>query len=201
MFKGGGKPPSVARIHVAPADLIKAFGSPCESSVFDTATGEFNFEDNNLDCYSLFDHKETDLYHGMNREDSFYTRPSNMARAPHKRCRKYPNVQEFWESNEPHSFKLTADDQSDWRKFRRWLLLEINRAKLRTESYEEMAFRKHRDELDICLGDFNEKGIVNHTNIACFKWDFTYFMTEEQLSLYTKKAQKEFEENKGEGPI
>lgn len=63
-------------------------------------------------------------------------------------------------------------------------MLEINKAKLRTESYEEMAFRKHRDELDVCLGDFNEKGVVNHTSIACFKWDFTHFMTEDQLKEY-----------------
>lgn len=57
MFKSGGKMPAVAKIMVAPADLIKAFGTPCESTVFDTATGEFNFEDNNLDCFAIFDHK------------------------------------------------------------------------------------------------------------------------------------------------
>jgi hypothetical protein len=58
---------------------------------------------------------------------------------------------------------LTADDQSEWRKFKRWLLIEIKKAKDRTESYEEMALRLHKDELDICLGDFDEKGVVNHT--------------------------------------
>lgn len=31
MFKGGGKHPSVCRIDIAPADLIRVFGSPCES--------------------------------------------------------------------------------------------------------------------------------------------------------------------------
>lgn len=60
--------------------------------MFDTATGEFNFEDNNLDNYALFDHKETDLYHGLNREDEYYNTPENMKKAPHKRKRKYPNV-------------------------------------------------------------------------------------------------------------
>lgn len=92
LFKGGGNHPAVARILVAPADLVKAFGTPCEASVFDTATGEYNFEDNNLDCYAIFDHKETDVYHGMNKEDSYYTNPENMRKAPHKRKRKYPNV-------------------------------------------------------------------------------------------------------------
>jgi len=42
-------------------------------------------------------------------------------------------------------------------------LIEIKKAKDRTESYEEMALRLHKDELDICLGDFDEKGVVNHT--------------------------------------
>ena len=64
-----------------------------------------------------------------------------------------------------------------------------------------MALRLHKDELDICLGDFDEKGVVNHTQIACFKWDFTDFMTPSQLAEYQKKAQKEFDEKKGDGPI
>lgn len=162
MFKTGGKHPAVAKFKVAPADLVKAFGMPCESTVFDTATGEYNFEDNNLDCFSLFDHKQTDLYHGLSREDEFYMTPKNMSRAPHVRKRKYPTVAEFWESTEPQTFKLTADDQSEWRKFKRWLLLEVKKAKERTESFEEMALRKHKDELDISLGDFDEKGVVNH---------------------------------------
>ena len=110
-------------------------------------------------------------------------------------------MQEFWESTEPHSFKMTADDQSAWRKFRRWFLIEIEKSKTRTESYEEMALRKHADEIDISMGNFKEKGVINQKNIACFKWDFTYFMTESQLADYIKKAQKELEDKKGEGPI
>lgn len=146
----------MAVLHIAPAALIKAFGTPCESTVFDTCTGEFNFEDNNLDCFSLYDHKQTDLYHGLNREDSFYTQPRNMNKNPYLRNKKHPTVQEFWESTEPKEFKLTADDQSEWRKFKRWLLLEVKKASERTESYEEMALRKHGAELDVCLGNFEE---------------------------------------------
>lgn len=124
-----------------------------------------------------------------------------MALAPHIRKRKYPTVQEFWESTEPKEFKLTADDQSEWRKFKRWVMLEIRKAKERTESYEEMALRKHKSELDVCLGDYSERGVVNHNEIACFKYDFTWFMTEPQLAEYKKKAAKEQEEKKGDGPL
>jgi len=200
-IKTGGAMPGVATIHVAPADLIKAFGKPCEATVFFDASGEFNFEDNNLDQFALFDYRQTDLYHGLNREDSFYVSSKNLARPPYHRKRKYPSVQEFWESTEPMPFRLIADDQSQWRRFRRWLLIEIKKAQERTESYEEMALRKHKDELDICQGHFDEKGKVNHESIACFKWDFTDFMTQQQLKDYKVRAQKELDAKKGPGPI
>lgn len=200
-IKTGGAMPGVATIHVAPVDLIKTFGKPCEAMIFFDATGEYNFEDNNLDQFALFDYRQTDLYHGLNREDSYYVSPKNLARPPYHRKRKYPSVQEFWESTEPMPFRLIADDQSQWRKFRRWLLIEIKKAQERTESYEEMALRKHKDELDICQGNFDEKGKVNHESIACFKWDFTDFMTEQQLKDYKVRAQKELDAKKGSGPI
>jgi len=41
----------------------------------------------------------------------------------HKRKRQWPTVDEFWTSTEPKEFKLTADEQADWRKFKRWLLM------------------------------------------------------------------------------
>lgn len=92
MHKGGGQHPAVALITVAPATLIKAFGRPDNGACFDTSTGEFNFEDNNLDCFCLFDYKQTDLYHGMNREDDFYTADKNMKKSPRFRKRKWPTV-------------------------------------------------------------------------------------------------------------
>ena len=64
-----------------------------------------------------------------------------------------------------------------------------------------MALRKHKDELDICQGHFDEKGKVNHESIACFKWDFTDFMTQQQLKDYKVRAQKELDAKKGPGPI
>ena len=30
------------------------------------------------------------------------------------------------------------------------------------------------------MGDFNEKGVVNH-EMAVYKWDATYFMTENEI--------------------
>ena len=99
---------------------MKVFGIPDESSYAVVSTGEFNFEDNNLDCYKVFDYKQTDFYHGLNREDDYYTSPRNLRKPFHKRKRKWPTVEEFWNSEEPFEFKLTADEKSDVRRFKRW---------------------------------------------------------------------------------
>ena len=84
------------------------------------STGEYNFEDNNLDCYKLFDYKQTDLFHGLNREDEYYTSAKNMRKPHHKRKRKWPTVEEFWASEEPTEWKLSADEYSDVPRFKRW---------------------------------------------------------------------------------
>lgn len=44
----------------------------------------------------------------------------------HKRKQTYPSIKEFWESTEPKEFKLACDDQSDWKKFKRWLKRELD---------------------------------------------------------------------------
>jgi heat shock protein HspQ len=86
---------------VAPADLIKIFGMPDTSETFFQGTGQYTFEDNNLDVFCLYDYKKTDFYHGLNREDEFYLSEANLKKPLHKRKRKYPTIQEFWESTEP----------------------------------------------------------------------------------------------------
>ena len=73
--------------------------------------------------YMLFDYKMTDLYHGLNREDEYYNTPKNLRKPFHKRKRKWPSIQEFWESSEPQLFKLVCDDYADLRKFKRWFSL------------------------------------------------------------------------------
>lgn len=123
MLKGSGRHPAVAKLKIAPADLIKVFGSPDPSAIMFQGTGEYNFEDNNLDLFSLFDYKQTDFFHGINREEDYYVTKRNLKRPMHKRKRQWPTVDEFWTSTEPKEFKLTADEQADWRKFKRWLLM------------------------------------------------------------------------------
>ncbi len=51
------KHPNVAKFYLAPADLWKVFGQPDKPTLGIVSTGEFNFEDNNLDCFKLYDYK------------------------------------------------------------------------------------------------------------------------------------------------
>lgn len=43
---------------------------------------------------------------------------------------------------------------------------------------------KFSKEFDLCLGDYNEKGVVNK-NFAVMNMDFTYFMKEDELKKYS----------------
>ena len=86
---------------IAPADLIKLFGIPDSTEIFFNGTGQYSFEDSNLDTYCLFDYKQTDFYHGLNREDEYYTTTANLKKPLHQRKRKYPTIEQFWTSTEP----------------------------------------------------------------------------------------------------
>jgi hypothetical protein len=87
-----------------PALLVKAFGMPTETRTGFDGTGEYDFEDSNLDCFNIADYRQTDFYHGLNREDEYYDK--YIHKAPHKRRRKMPSIKEFWESMEPKEFKI-----------------------------------------------------------------------------------------------
>ena len=93
LFTTGAKHPNAAKFLIAPSLLLKVFGIPDAPGYQVVSTGEFNFEDNNLDCYKLFDYKQTDFYHGLNREDDYYTSPRNLRKPFHKRKRQWPNVE------------------------------------------------------------------------------------------------------------
>jgi len=100
-LRADDKHPPVCKLMIAPALLLRTFGWPSDSQSFYTGTGIYNFEDTNLNLFQLFDYKQTDYYHGINREDDHYTSPKNMRKPLHKRKRKWPTVEEFWNSEEP----------------------------------------------------------------------------------------------------
>jgi hypothetical protein len=71
-LKGGPKQGCIRKILIPPALLVKAFGMPASTRTGFAGTGEYDFEDNNLDVYNLCDYKQTDFYWGFNREDEYY---------------------------------------------------------------------------------------------------------------------------------
>ena len=173
-----GKHYGPGNLWLVPADLIKVFGHPCNSRTPLTGTFEYNFEDNNLDAFTIFDYKQTDLYWGLNREDEYYNKPNNLRRPLHKRKRKWPSIEEFWESDQLHEFRLTCDDKADYRKFRRWLRRQLMTAKDMQKSYDEIVSEKYDSEIDTCHGEFDKPGKLN-TSMAVHNWDYTFFMPEE----------------------
>ena len=162
-----GKEKAVCKIKVAPALLKKAFGKPSNADLGFAVSGEYDFEDSNLDLFKIHDYKQTTFYHGFNREDAFYYTEKNMKRHEKRRVRKWPSVDEFWELETPIEFRLLAGEQADWRKFKRWLNRHLSSIEGSNFDYDTECMAKHESTLDICMGDFDKKDAVN-TEMAVF---------------------------------
>lgn len=173
---------AVCKILLAPKVLKRAFGTPDTTQVGFYGSGVYDFEDTNLDLFRLYDYKKTVLYHGLPREDEFYLSQKNMKKPLHKRKRKWPEAEEFWELEEPQEFRLLASHNSEWRKFRRWLRKFCLGVELDPEfDYDTEVMTTWGSNLDICLGDFDQKGSVN-TDMAVFKFTNQFHMTEEEIA-------------------
>jgi hypothetical protein len=73
-----------------PALLVRAFGLPTDTRTGFDGTGEYDFEDTNLDVFNIADYKQTDFSWGFNREDEYYGK--DFHKPPHKRARKWPTI-------------------------------------------------------------------------------------------------------------
>jgi hypothetical protein len=60
------------------------------------------------------------------------------------------------------------------------VLAEVSEKGAAYKSFEDAAQEKFGGSVDICLGNFEEKGKVNQ-DIAIFKYDYSYFMTPEEI--------------------
>ena len=57
--KGDGKHRGHRTLMLKPASLVRTFGWPATSTILLQGSGHYDFEDSNLDCYSIFDYKQT----------------------------------------------------------------------------------------------------------------------------------------------
>ena len=89
---------------------------------------------------------------------------------------------------EPKEFRLSYTEYADWRKFKTWMRKVLNEVAEKNTAYDDEALQKFGKEIDLCLGDYDEIGKVN-TDIAALKWDYTYFMSEEELKKLKEKPE------------
>ena len=47
---------------------------------------------------------------------------------------------------------------------------------------------KYADEIDVCLGDYKEKGKLN-SDMAVYKLDWTHFMTKDEIKQQEEKLE------------
>lgn len=94
ILKGGGKQKCVRKIQLVPALLVKAFGLPAPTETGFEGSGEYNFEDNNLDVFNIADYKQTDFYWGLNRPegDAYYHSEKNLKKPIHRRSKPWPTI-------------------------------------------------------------------------------------------------------------
>lgn len=93
----------------------------------------------------LHDYQATQFYHGLNREDSFYETEKNMRRSERRRVKKWPTVTEFWDMEEPQTFRLIAGAMADWRTFRRWFNKHLRSIDGSDFDFDKAALGKYAD--------------------------------------------------------
>lgn len=142
-----------------------------------------------MDCFTIFDYKQTTLYHGLNREPEFYDTQHNLRKPLHKRKRMWPTVEEFWKSEEVKPFRLICDDYAEHRKFKRWFKLELAAREKLGGNLESEVLEKYGPEIDISHGEFDVKGVIN-TEMAIFNYDNSYHMTAAELKAAKEKPEK-----------
>jgi hypothetical protein len=101
---------------------------------------------------------------------------------------------------------LRCTDEADWRRFKVWLKRQLREAmKEEFVPFDVQIKKKYEKEVDICVGKYEEVGKVK-TEFAAYKYDFTYFMTPEEISKHKELptplvAPKSFDISKAERVI
>ncbi|EAS00387.1 hypothetical protein TTHERM_00220600 (macronuclear) [Tetrahymena thermophila SB210] len=181
----------VCKINLSPRALKHAFGIGSDvSRNSDVSTREYDFEDSNLDSFLLYDYKATTEYHGNNDPNYDYQNQDQVP--PKKRKQQHPTPQEFWESDEPHAFRVNCSNYADYHKFKKWIQTEIEK-RASEKSYEEKIIErfgpyKIYDQYD------QKYDLVKEPSV--FKYGREYY-----LEKGKKFSEKEMEENPYLKPI
>jgi uncharacterized short protein YbdD (DUF466 family) len=89
--------------------MVRVFGKPTFNFT-EQSSGEYMFEDDCLDVYLVAEVENTLHTHGVNHEDEYYESQKRLH--PNFRKKKYPTVEEFWNSKEPARFKMWCNSHA-----------------------------------------------------------------------------------------
>lgn len=174
-----------SKIQLTPTELIHCFGTPLWYPR-PQCSGEYVFEDNNLDIFMIAEPHSTTFSRGDNKADEYYEEQLKRLKK-HKREPRYPTPEQFWASDTPKTFFLYAPPHAEYRKFKVWIRNMI-REGLKAPSLRERAGAKYGglysffDDYEKDYARFNEHG-ASVVPILSYSW--ADFLTKDE-----KKALK-----------
>jgi hypothetical protein len=177
--------PVACKVALAPKFVRLAFGEGSVPMGSHRATSEYNFEDQNLDLFILYDYAATTAYWGPNKENYDYENQEHLH--PRLRIKKYPTTEEFWASEEEFNFRIVCSDYAEFRKFKKWVIAKVESVKGK-ESYEE-AVKRSYGEFETY--DNYDKKYELRRDPAVFKFNRSYFLDAgEKLERKSKYQEK-----------
>ena len=174
----------VHKIEISPADLRSACGEGGRAyRNGEYSTREYDFTDSNLDKFLIYDYKSTQEFGGGPMAG--YDYENQMHIRPMYRKQMYPTEEDFWNSTEPHPFRVNCTEYAEFRKFKEWLLKKIEEAK-NGESFEQRAFKKF-GETDTY--DDYHKQYPHLTEFAIYKFSKQFYDKKYQFSEIDKPVE------------
>lgn len=166
-------------VELSPKNLINAFGLPY-NAICDECTGSYYFEDENLDVYLIIDWKQTQSFWGYNYNDEFYAEQAERVH-PNVQERKWPSYEEFWEITEPKEFRIYYDLYSEFKKFKRWLKLKVNKF----DPQKDKTMDQILDEKFGKLDDYSDYNLIRKNKLvpAIYHYNRDFFMEKDEKRI------------------
>ena len=141
-----------------------------------SSTREWDFEDSNRDCFLVYDHRQTQDYHGSKPVGVDYNNHSH--RAFRTKKKQYPTFEEFWETEDYHELRVYGSRYADANKFKLYVESEIERAKQEGYDYEEQVIKKY-GVVD-SKSDYNTKYELKYEIPPVYLYDWKWWENKDQ---------------------
>eukprot|EP00826_Nyctotherus_ovalis_P039134 TRINITY_DN3735_c0_g2_i2.p1 TRINITY_DN3735_c0_g2~~TRINITY_DN3735_c0_g2_i2.p1 ORF type:complete len:513 (-),score=168.28 TRINITY_DN3735_c0_g2_i2:1403-2941(-) len=190
LFQMGREKECKVKLQLIPNLLVKAFGWPSMESVDNHVSGEYVFEDTNLDLFVIYEYDQTTLSHeeripikGVYKvsfcsQCKLEEKRRKLRKKEYLKVKNWPSPGSFWESKGPQEFRLVAAKYADIRLFRQWLSKKMEETEAAKETYDERLIKKY--------GPFNyynkyDENYELNKDFTVLKHDYRSFLTEEEL--------------------